>query len=121
MAKTNYLNNRELLKEIHKSKVSFCSIIDDMYGMFDAIIYDLSDIDSKVVKQTLQDKADRLTKDRKYEAKEQKLKTPVIPVLPEELKIEELVFRVMTFDHIPIDEEKIAKSKSTTSWINGNS
>lgn len=112
MARTNYLNNRELLKEIHNSKVSFCSFTDDMYAMFDAIVYSVEDIDSKLIKQTLQDKADRLTKDRKYKAKELKLKTPIIPVTVEELKVEELVFRVMCHEHIPVDEEKLKKAKT---------
>lgn len=112
MARINYLNNRELLKEIHKSKMSFCSSVDDLYDMFDAIIYDLSEINTQLIKQTLQDKADRLTKDRKYTAKEAKSKDSIIPVLPEELNVNELVFRVMTSDHIPIDEEKMAKSKT---------
>lgn len=117
MAKINYLNNRELLKEIHRSKMSYCSVIDEMYDMFDVIIFDLSEINNTLIKQTLQDKADRLTKDRKYAAKESKSSDLIIPVDVTELKVEELVFRVMTEEHIPIDKEKTVKSKTNEGKI----
>ena len=35
MRKVNYLNNKDILKEIHKSKSTFCSYVADEYGMFD--------------------------------------------------------------------------------------
>ncbi len=114
MARTNYLNNRELMREIHKSKVSFCSFIDDSYAMYDAILNQLSDIDTKFINETLINKADRLTKELKYDAKAQNLKNGerVEPITVEDLKVEELVFRIMTNEHIPVDEEKERKAKA---------
>ena len=107
MARTNYLNNRELLKEIHNSKVSFCYFIDDKYSMYDIIVDNIEEIDSNAVKQAIQNRAERLTKDSKYEAKENKQKTVEI-VLPEDIDVDDLVFRVMSEEHVPFDESKKA-------------
>ncbi|NJO58795.1 MAG: hypothetical protein HC836_10735 [Richelia sp. RM2_1_2] len=106
MVKINYLNNRELLKEIHNSKNSFCSFIDKQYAMYDAIVYSLDEITSDLIKETLISKAERLTKDKKYEQKESNIKSVIVPIDSTTLLVEELVFRVMTDEHIPYDQEK---------------
>ena len=33
----NYLNNKDILKEIHKSKSTFCSYTEDSYADYDII------------------------------------------------------------------------------------
>ena len=38
MRKRNYLNNKDILKEIHKSKNTFNSYVDKEYGQFDIIL-----------------------------------------------------------------------------------
>ena len=40
MRKVNYLNNKDILKKIHKSKSTFCSYTDDDYADFDIILTD---------------------------------------------------------------------------------
>ena len=42
MRKQNYLNNKDMLKEIHKSKLSFCSLVEDEYSRFDVIVENTS-------------------------------------------------------------------------------
>ena len=44
MKKVNYLNNKDLLEEIHKSKSSFCSFIDAKYTDYDLIVKDIGSI-----------------------------------------------------------------------------
>lgn len=39
-----YVNNRDLLTEIHKSKNSYCSYIDPAYEDFDLIVSDISEV-----------------------------------------------------------------------------
>ena len=46
MRKQNYLNNKDMLKEIHKSKLSFCSLVDDNYSRFDVIVETIEDINN---------------------------------------------------------------------------
>ena len=48
MKRQKYLNNKDMLKEIHKSKLSFCSTIDDEYSRFDVIVEDIKDINNWV-------------------------------------------------------------------------
>ena len=36
----NYLNNKDILKEIHKSKSSYCYYVDEKYSSFDFILVD---------------------------------------------------------------------------------
>ena len=38
MRRTNYLNNRDILAEIHKSKSTFCSFVGDEDHRFDIIL-----------------------------------------------------------------------------------
>jgi len=38
MKRYNYLNNKDILLEIHKSKNTFCSYVDDDYHQYDIII-----------------------------------------------------------------------------------
>ena len=38
MRKQNYLNNKDMLKEIHKSKLTYCHMLDDEYERFDIIV-----------------------------------------------------------------------------------
>ena len=36
--KVNYLNNKDMLAEIHKSKNTFCSFVDPEYASYDIIL-----------------------------------------------------------------------------------
>ena len=49
MRKQNYLNNKDMLKEIHKSKLSFCYVLDDDYSRFDTIVENIDDV-KKIIK-----------------------------------------------------------------------
>ena len=44
MRKQNYLNNKDILKEIHKSKLSFCYVLDEDYSRFDTIVENIDDV-----------------------------------------------------------------------------
>ena len=39
--KVNYLNNKDILKEIHKSKMTYCWLAGENYGFFDIILDDV--------------------------------------------------------------------------------
>lgn len=59
MRKVNYLNNKDILKEIHKSKSTFCSYTDPEYAMFDIILLDVDKINIRTIAEAKRNKADR--------------------------------------------------------------
>jgi hypothetical protein len=109
----NYLNNKDILKEIHKSKNTYCKFLDMKDADYDMILPDVSKINKKNIKEARQNRADRLAKlaheavlaetgvKRKLDEFEIKLK---------DVKDTDVVFRVMTWDHIPIDDIKSRKA-----------
>ena len=48
--KVNYLNNKDILKEIHKSKMTFCWTADEKYSGFDVILEDVNKINRNSIK-----------------------------------------------------------------------
>tara|TARA_B100000287_G_scaffold97475_2_gene89525 strand:- start:2528 stop:3385 length:858 start_codon:yes stop_codon:yes gene_type:complete len=117
MAKrVNYLNNKDLLAEIHKSKLSFCWFQDEENTVYDIIIGKDDKITRSVLKEARQNRATRQEK-RMYEEamldwetnngkRSQRPKQNQFNVDPKSIKDEELVIRVMTFDHIPLEQRK---------------
>ena len=60
MATRNYLNNRDLLKEIHKSKTSYGSYIDIESKDVDCIVLSVAAIDKSSIKEARKARADRI-------------------------------------------------------------
>ena len=107
MAKTtkkkrvNYLNNRDILKEIHKSKTTFCQFRDPVTdSQFDLILQDVSEINA----QTIQEAKERQVARRLKENEE------VVDI--NTLADTDVVFRVMTQEHIPLGPKKRTKANS---------
>lgn len=109
--KVNYLNNKDLLKEIHKSKNSFCEYIDPKYADYDVIVENVDDIFTTEVQD--KGKATRAAR-MSVSAFEAALANTVVTgkadrpklseykVKPDTISVDDLVFRVLTFDHIPL-------------------
>ena len=56
----NYLNNKDLLREIHKSKFTYCWINNkEKHYFYDAIIFDKDEITEELLETSLQIRADR--------------------------------------------------------------
>jgi hypothetical protein len=103
MRKINYLNNKDLLAEIHKSKNTFCSYIDSSYHQYDIILDSVDSINQKTILEAKQNKAKRLQQ-KDFETRKlagEKIKLADCEVDPKTITKEELIFRIMTFDHIP--------------------
>ena len=103
MATRNYLNNRDLLKEIHKSKTSYGSYIDIESKDVDCIVLSVAAIDKSAIKEARKARADRIQRAAFEKNDNKKLKMADFAVDPESFKLSELVFRVMTFEHIPLE------------------
>ena len=57
----NYLNNKDILKEIHKSKNSYCSYVDPAFCDYDLILPSLDKINIRTIAEAKRIKAKRLT------------------------------------------------------------
>ena len=103
MRRQNYLNNKDMLKEIHRSKSAFCSFVDPDYNQYDSILTDIDKINIRTIAEAKRNKAKRLTL-ADFEARKaagEKVKQAECEVDYKKITKEELIFRIMTFDHIP--------------------
>ena len=116
--KVNYLNNKDILKEIDKSKMTYCYVSDDMYAKYDIILQDVKKINRNSIKLARENRAS-IMQSIGYQAAmaehdpkdyKNKPKQKEFAVEPASLAIDELVFRVMTYDHIP---DEIGRKKTT--------
>ena len=94
------------MSEIHKSKSAFSSYVDPAYHQYDIILPSLERINIRTIAEAKRNKAKRLGL-ADYDQKKQngiKVKLAECEVDYRKITKEELIFRIMTFDHIP--EEK---------------
>ena len=98
-----YINNRDLLIEIHKSKNSYSSFSSPDYNTFDIILDDIANINQETIDAAKQNKAKRLSIRAFEDAKltDPTVKLADVEVDPSTFSTDELIFRIMTFDHIP--------------------
>jgi len=114
MRKQNYLNNKDILAEIHKSKNTFCSYEEAEYHQYDIILVDLEKINIRTIAEAKRNKAKRLQQ-QDFEARKlagEKIKQADCEVDYKKIKKDELIFRIMTFEHIP-DEPGRKKNPKT--------
>lgn len=112
MKKHNYLNNKDILKEIHKSKSTYCSFEVIDYKDYDMILPSVEKINKKNIAEARKFRAERLAKERQELDLSNGIKKKFDEYLTEVGKISatDVVFRVMTWDHIPIDQIKQKKA-----------
>jgi len=107
--KVNYLNNKDILKEIHKSKMTYCYVADEKYADFDVILEDVKKINRNSIKVARENRAAQI-QSAGYQAAmalhdpkdyKNKPKQKEFAIDPKSIDQEDLVFRVMDMDHIP--------------------
>jgi len=100
-AKVNYLNNRDILKEIHLSKNTYCWYNDRATDhQYDIILPSLSKINQRTIAEARRNRADRLKRETGEEQNEKKIPNT------------DLVFRITCWDHIPLAPKKILKTQA---------
>lgn len=110
--KIKYLTNKDLLEEIHRSKKTYCVFLSEEFGDYDFIVNDLEKATPERIEQARMKKyTDRVSKMRK-EAIARGIKNPQPTITPDTIDAEGIVIRLMTFDHIPINHEKLHKAKT---------
>lgn len=111
----NYLNNKDILKEIHTSKTHYCSFLDPVKDHRYDLIIDMPT-------ETLENSLAHASKNESIqEAKEVRAARLSVEsgtkIDPNSIPTTDLVFRVMTWDHVPVapkaprktDKKKTAK------------
>lgn len=112
--KVNYLNNKDMLIEIHKSKSTFCSYVDPEYADYDIILPSLDKINIRTIAEAKKIKAKKISQQSYEDAKlsGQKVKMADFEIDYRKIEKTDLIFRIMTFDHIP-DEPGRKKNPKT--------
>jgi len=112
--KHNYLNNRDILKEIHKSKITYCSFLTPDDAHYDIILPSIDKITKKNIAEGRKLRAERLTRaayDAAQASSTTKLKLDDFTIKPSKVVTTDVVFRIMSWDHIPTDTSKSKKTK----------
>ena len=99
-AKVNYLNNRDILKEIHLSKNTYCWFRDrDIDHQYDIILGSVDKINQRTVAEARRNRAERIRRETGEE------------IDPRRIANTDCVFRIMTWEHIPKAPKKLTKAE----------
>ena len=99
-AKVNYLNNRDILKEIHLSKNTYCTYRDPVLDhQYDIILPTVEKINQRTIAEARRNRADRLKREG-------------VIVDPKKIPNTDLVFRITCWEHIPMAPKKIPKTQA---------
>jgi len=114
--KVKYLNNRDLLAEIHKSKCSFSSFTKKEYSQHDIILPSLDKINIRTIADAKRNRAKRLGLEIFNQSRlngDRKIKLAECTPDYKTIQKTDLVFRIMTFDHIPLAPGRKKTTKTT--------
>ena len=114
--KVKYLNNRDLLSEIHRSKCSFSSFSKPEYSQHDIILPDLDKVNIRTVADAKRNRAKRLGMIAFAQARlsgDKKIKLAECTPDYTTIAKTDVVIRIMTFDHIPLAPGRKKTVKST--------
>ncbi len=116
MSGNQYLSNKELLEEIHISKNSYCEYKNrQQYQDYDIIVEDVDDIFKKSVQQQAKKNRMERVANKQYQqamagyeedSEDAKPKLNQFKKNVEAPEIKDLVYRVYTYEHIPLDPER---------------
>jgi hypothetical protein len=114
--KVKYLNNKDLLAEIHRSKCSFSVYEKPEHSQYDIILPNLDKINIRTIAEAKRNRAKRLGIEafNKLRLAGDK-KTKLLEVTPDYKSIAktDIVIRIMTFDHIPLAPGRKKTTKTT--------
>ena len=115
MRKVKYLNNRDILAQIHKSKSAFCSFVDKDFHQYDIILPSLEKINIRTTAEAKRNRAARLARENHEAAvmaAGKKIPAKEFNIDYKTMEKTDLVFRIMTFEHIPEDLTRKKTKKS---------
>ena len=114
--KVKYLNNRDLLSEIHKSKCSFSSYISPNYQQHDIILTNLDKVNIRTIAEAKRNRAKRqgiLAFGQARIAGDKKIKLAECTADYKTIAKTDIVIRIMTFEHVPLAPGRKKTLKNT--------
>jgi hypothetical protein len=114
--KIKYLNNRDLLAEIHKSKCSYSSFTKPEYHQYDLILTDIDKINIRTIADAKRNRAKRQGLEAFVKARldgDKKIKLSEVTPDYKTVAKTDVVIRIMTFDHIPLAPGRKKTTKTT--------
>lgn len=114
--KVKYLNNRDLLAEIHKSKSTFSSYSKQEYSQYDIILPSLDKINIRTVADAKRNRAKRIGIEIFNAARlsgDKKIKLAECTPDYKTIAKQDVVIRIMTFEHIPLAPGRKKTTKTT--------
>lgn len=114
--KTKYLNNRDLLAEIHRSKCSFSSFTKPEYNQHDIILPNLDKVNIRTIAEAKRSQAKRLGLQAFAVARnsgDKKIKLSECTLDYTTVAKTDVIIRIITFDHIPLAPGRKKTTKTT--------
>jgi len=114
--KIKYLTNKDLLREIHLSKNTYCSFTDPAYEEYDLIVTTLDKLNIRTIAEAKRNRASKMAKaahEAAVYAAGKKMPAKEFEVDYRKVQKQDLVFRVMTFTHIPLAPGRKKTLKNT--------
>jgi hypothetical protein len=114
--KIKYLTNKDLLREIHLSKNTYCTFLAPEHSEYDIILPNLSKVNIRTIADAKRARAIRMGKQAHELAVltgGKKLPAKEFEVDYKTIKKADVVFRIMTFDHIPLAPGRKKTLKNT--------
>ena len=113
-----YLRNKDILEEIHKSKNSYSSYLTSTDKDYDIILPNIEKINIRSVAQAKRNRAVKIAKENHAIAVEENTNKKKKPRLIDfqvnwkKIAKSDLVFRIMSFEHIPLQHGRVKTPKS---------
>ena len=114
--KIKYLTNKDLLREIHRSKNTYSSFTDKAYSDYDLIVSSLEKINIRTIAEAKRNRAARLSKlahEAGMLAAGKKLPAKDFEIDYKTINKSDVVFRLMTYAHVPLEPGRKKTLKNT--------
>jgi len=114
--KIKYLTNKDLLREIHLSKNTYCSFTDPAYSEYDLIVTTLEKLNIRTIAEAKRNRASKMSKtahEAAVAAAGKKMPAKEFEVDYRKVQKQDLIFRVMTFTHVPLAPGRKKTLKNT--------
>jgi hypothetical protein len=111
----NYLNNKDILKEIHSSKNSYCTFLTPEDHRYDFIVDMPQNSIAESLEYALKPESIQLARETRAARIDAETEMPKGTLDPTSIPITDLVFRVMTWGHVPVapkQPRKVDKKKT---------